>query len=96
MTFYVENETETVFPFSVEEVTRQVAMEVLEREGCTLDIQVNVLLTDNDTIRTFNRENRGIDRETDVLSFPNQLRTAYSARTDLPRSGNGKKTLTQG
>ncbi len=71
MTFYVENETETVFPFSVEEVTRQVAMEVLEREGCTLDIQVNVLLTDNDTIRTFNRENRGIDRETDVLSFPN-------------------------
>lgn len=71
MTFYVENETETEFPFSVEEVARQVAEAVLETEGCPYEAQVNVLLTDNETIRDFNRENRGIDRETDVLSFPN-------------------------
>jgi len=30
-----------------------------------------VLLTDNEGIHEFNREHRGIDRETDVLSFPN-------------------------
>ena len=71
MTFYVENETETVFPFSVEEVVRQVAEAVLKAEGCPVEAQVNVLLTDNETIREFNRDNRGIDRETDVLSFPN-------------------------
>lgn len=71
MTFYVENETETEFPFTVEEVVRQVAEAVLETEGCPYEAQVNVLLTDNETIRDFNRDNRGIDRETDVLSFPN-------------------------
>jgi len=71
MTFYVENETETVFPFSAEEVVRQVAEAVLKAEGCPVEAQVNVLLTDNETIREFNRDNRGIDRETDVLSFPN-------------------------
>lgn len=71
MTFYVENETETVFPFSVEEVTEQVAEAVLDAESCPYEVQINVLLTDNKTIRDFNRDNRGIDRETDVLSFPN-------------------------
>ena len=30
-----------------------------------------MVLTDNDGIRELNRETRGIDRETDVLSFPN-------------------------
>ena len=32
---------------------------------------MSLLLTDNKGIREFNRENRGIDKETDVLSFPN-------------------------
>ncbi len=71
MTFYVENETEAAFAFSVEDVVKQVAEAVLEAEGCPYEAQINVLLTDNETIRGFNRDNRGIDRETDVLSFPN-------------------------
>lgn len=37
---------------------------------CPYDIEVNVLLTDNERIQEINRENRGIDRPTDVLSFP--------------------------
>lgn len=32
---------------------------------------MNVVLTDNEGIREMNRECRKIDRETDVLSFPN-------------------------
>lgn len=32
--------------------------------------EVSVLLVDNETIRDINRDNRGIDKETDVLSFP--------------------------
>ena len=71
MTFYVENETEVTFPFDVEEIVEQVAEAVLDAEECPYETQVNVLLTDNEGIHEFNREHRGIDRETDVLSFPN-------------------------
>lgn len=71
MTFYVENEVDAVFDFDVEEIVKQVAEAVLETEKCPYEVQVNVLLTDNDGIHQFNKEYRGIDRETDVLSFPN-------------------------
>lgn len=71
MTFYVENETGATFPFSVEEVVKQVAELVLDKENCPYEVQINVLLTDNEGIHTFNRQYRGIDQETDVLSFPN-------------------------
>ena len=71
MTFYVENETAVEFPFSVEETVRAVCEAVLESENCPYETQVNVVLTDNSGIREMNRECRGIDRETDVLSFPN-------------------------
>lgn len=71
MTFYVENETEVTYPFDVEQIVERVAKAVLEAEGCPYQVQLNVLLTDNEGIREFNREYRQIDRETDVLSFPN-------------------------
>ena len=71
MTFYVENETDVQFPFDVEELVAQVANAVLDAENCPYESEVNVLITDNEGIRTFNREYRNIDRETDVLSFPN-------------------------
>lgn len=71
MTFYVENETEVTFPFDIEFIVKQVAEAVLDAEDCPYESQINVLLTDNAGIHEFNREYRGIDRETDVLSFPN-------------------------
>ena len=71
MTFYVENETEVAYPFDLEQTVRAVAEAVLAAEGCPYQAQVNVLLTDNAGIREFNRQYRQIDRETDVLSFPN-------------------------
>lgn len=71
MTFYVENETEVTFPFSVEEVVESVALQALDTENCPYEVQINVLLTDNEGIHAFNKEYRDIDRETDVLSFPN-------------------------
>ena len=71
MQFFIENETEVTFAFDVEEVVRAVVLEVLDSENCPYEAQVNVLLTDNEGIRQFNREYREIDRETDVLSFPN-------------------------
>lgn len=71
MTFYVENETEREFPFSIEDTVRIVCEAVLEEENCPYEAQVSVVLTDNEGIRELNRQARGIDRETDVLSFPN-------------------------
>ena len=71
MTSYVENETDANFSFDVQRLVRQVMETVLEEEGCPYEASVNVLLTDNEGIRGYNREYRGIDRATDVLSFPN-------------------------
>lgn len=71
MTFYVENETSVTFSFDTELIVKQVAEAVLDAEACPYEVQVNVLITDNEGIHEFNREYRGIDRETDVLSFPN-------------------------
>ncbi len=71
MTFYVENETDYIFPFSIEELTIEVCEAVLDAEQCPYEAQVNLVVTDNAGIRRLNRECRGIDRETDVLSFPN-------------------------
>lgn len=44
---------------------------VLETEGCPYEATVNVLLTGDEEIRAYNRQYRGMDRATDVLSFPN-------------------------
>ena len=88
MTFYVENETEETFAegevsFSVEDTVEKVANAVLEMEGCPYEVQLNVLLTDNDGIHAYNKEYRNIDRETDVLSFPN-LDFAAPGDFDIP------------
>ena len=71
MTFYVENETDITFDFDVEQIVAMVAEEVLDSEACPYETEINVLLTDNDGIRQYNRDYREIDRPTDVLSFPN-------------------------
>lgn len=71
MQFFVENETDVTFEFNVEEIVKLVAEEILDSEECPYEAQINVLLTDNEGIRCFNKEYRDIDKETDVLSFPN-------------------------
>ena len=71
MTSYVEKETEVELPFNIQEVLEQVMDEVMEAEQCPYETTVSLLLTDNAGIREYNRDYRGIDRETDVLSFPN-------------------------
>ena len=42
----------------------------LETEKVPVPCEVNVLVTDDETIRVLNREARHIDKSTDVLSFP--------------------------
>ena len=53
-----------------EKLLNAVAEECLRAEGIALPSYAQVRLTDNAAIREINREYRGVDRETDVLSFP--------------------------
>lgn len=72
MNFYVDNETDHEFDFDIEKVVRDVCEGVLSMEKCPYgNISVNVLVTDNEGIRQYNKDFRQIDKETDVLSFPN-------------------------
>ena len=71
MTFYVENEVDADFGFDIEELAKSVADTVLELEGCAADIEASLTITDSEGIHELNKEFRGIDSPTDVLSFPN-------------------------
>ncbi len=56
-------------------VIRRAVADTLAAEGVDCACLVSVLLTDEEGIRRLNRDFRGIDKVTDVLSFPmNELR----------------------
>lgn len=67
----IENEQEK--EEVTEEVTKainNVCEAVLKEEECDFDAQISITLVDNESIREINKEQRDIDRATDVLSFP--------------------------
>ncbi|MCR5626977.1 MAG: rRNA maturation RNase YbeY [Lachnospiraceae bacterium] len=70
MTFYVEKETSETLGLDIEGIFKEVASCVLKRESCPFDCEINLTITDLESIRELNREHRGIDAATDVLSFP--------------------------
>ncbi len=71
MTSYVENETEVQMPFDIQEILDKIMDAVMDMENCPYETTVNLLLTDNEGIREYNKNYRDLDQETDVLSFPN-------------------------
>ena len=54
----------------LEALLEQVIPAALEAEGMDLPCEINVLLTDDEGIHQVNLDMRGVDRPTDVLSFP--------------------------
>lgn len=70
MTINVDYEAGTVLDLSWEEIIRDIVTETLAAEECPYEAEVNVVITDNQEIQALNREYRGIDAPTDVLSFP--------------------------
>ena len=62
-----ENKT---FGFDAAGLAQQVCEAALEEENCPYDAGVFLLVTDADEVHRMNLEYRGIDRTTDVLSFP--------------------------
>lgn len=74
MTIDIENEYEKgeslLSGMPYEEIIERVIGAALDYESCPYECEVNVLLTDDASIREINCGQRGIDRSTDVLSFP--------------------------
>lgn len=66
-----ESEVEFEVEFNPEEIASLVADTVLSMEKCPKECEVELLLTDEDTVHEINKEYRQIDSTTDVLSFPN-------------------------
>lgn len=70
MTISIEYEAEKKLDLPYEEIINDIVLASLDYEKCPYEAEVNVILTDNEEIREINREHRGIDAPTDVLSFP--------------------------
>lgn len=70
MTVTIDFETERSPKLDYERIINEVIEAAMDYEGCPYEAEVSVLVTDNDGIHEINRENRGIDSPTDVLSFP--------------------------
>ena len=70
MTIQIEEETEINLDFDYKTLAKDVILYTMEHENFPYEAEVNLTLTDNETIHEINREYRNMDRPTDVLSFP--------------------------
>ncbi len=70
MNISIENNYDGVIDINYREIIISVVLETISFVECPYECEVNVTLVDNNTIRQMNREQRNIDRATDVLSFP--------------------------
>ncbi len=66
----VNYDTDLRLDFPADEVIRQVVETAAAQESFPVQFELSVTLTDNDRIWQINRQYRGVDRPTDVLSFP--------------------------
>lgn len=70
MSLIFEKEVEVTFDFDAEALAKEVVEFALEHEDFPYEAEVNLTLTDNESIHEINKMYREIDRPTDVLSFP--------------------------
>ncbi len=71
MALFYEQEVAFDVDFNPKEVALKVIEQVADMENVPYEFDVYVTMVDNASIREINQEQRGIDRPTDVLSFPN-------------------------
>ncbi|MEG7529907.1 MAG: rRNA maturation RNase YbeY [Hungatella sp.] len=70
MTITIDYEAEKQLDLPYKEIIEEVILEALDYENCPYEAEINVVLTDDEEIRTVNLEYRNLDAATDVLSFP--------------------------
>jgi len=66
-----ETEVDFEVDFDAEKTALLVTEAVLDGEGFPYECEIEILLTDAETVKEINSEYRQIDSTTDVLSFPN-------------------------
>ena len=67
---YFMNDTDTAVSYKLKMLIRKAVTATLDYEGYFNSCQVSVTFTDNEGIQAINAAHRGIDKPTDVLSFP--------------------------
>lgn len=68
---FIENNQHEKAPFrGYKTALREAVSKTLEWENFSGKAEVSITLVDSEEIRRLNREFRGVDRKTDVLSFP--------------------------
>ena len=73
MDIYIDDRQDEVkLDQKVYEVVEEALRETLLLEGESPCYEISVSFVDNEEIRELNRDYRGVDKETDVLSFPLQ------------------------
>lgn len=71
MEIYIENRQDKIeINDDINDIIEKTIKEALLFEKENLNYEVSVSIVSNDEIQELNREYRGIDEETDVLSFP--------------------------
>ncbi len=85
-----DNETEFRPDFDIVMTADKVIRGVLEKEAFPIDAEVDILITDADTVKDINKEYRNIDNTTDVLSFPN---TEWETPADYECEGFADESL---
>jgi len=70
MTLLFEEEGELKLPLECETLAEKVIEAAMDYVECPYEAEINLLLTMNEEIHEMNKNFRGIDRATDVLSFP--------------------------
>lgn len=72
---YISREKKNLGHNNAARLIKSSVIRTLEAEGIDRSCIVSVMLTDNEGIHEVNRDFRGVDRPTDVLSFPlNELK----------------------
>ena len=70
MIYFMNAQDGKTVTYGLKHLVRRAVVSTLAYEGFSNPCQVSVTFTDNEGIRKLNETYRGIDRETDVLSFP--------------------------
>ena len=90
MTVLIDNRTDEDINPKIMEIINSVAEESLRYENFDLNCEVSVSFVTNDEIHSINKHFRNIDRETDVLSFP-QL--TFEEHEEISRNEDGEIIL---
>ena len=70
MIYFTNSQDLFAITYKLKMLVRRAVLASLEYEGYEAQTELSVTFTDNEGIRAINAEYRGIDKPTDVLSFP--------------------------